>query len=82
MKRYPKVTAVVASGDKSLLVTFDNGVRRRYDCKPLLTTEVFRPLTSDWLFRMVQADAGGHGISWNEEIDLSESELWEHSQLV
>jgi hypothetical protein len=82
MQRYPKVKAVVASGDKSLLVTFDNGVRKRYDCKPLLTAEAFRPLTNDWLFQLVQTDAGGYGISWNEEIDLSESELWEHGQLV
>jgi hypothetical protein len=47
MKRYPKVTAIVVSGDKSLLVTFDNGMRRQYDCKPLLTAEAFHPLTND-----------------------------------
>jgi hypothetical protein len=77
---YPRVSAVVASTDKSLLVTFDNGVCKRYDCSPLLTTEAFRPLAQNWLFRLVHVDTGGYGVSWNEEIDLSESELWEHGQ--
>ncbi|MBU1261475.1 DUF2442 domain-containing protein [bacterium] len=82
MQNYPKVKLVVPSKDRCLLVTFDNGVRKLYNCKPLLKTEVFAPLENDWLFRSVQADVGGYGISWGEEIDLSESELWENSQLV
>jgi hypothetical protein len=47
-------------------------------CKPPLENEVFSPLTDDVLFRRVKTDHGGYGISWNDEIDLSESELWLH----
>lgn len=25
---------------------------------------------------MVQVDPGGYGISWNDNVDLSENELW------
>jgi hypothetical protein len=35
-------------------------------------------LTADVLFRCVKTDHGGYGISWNDEIDLSELELWLH----
>jgi len=27
-------------------------------------------------FRALHVDAGGYGISWNDDIDLSEYELW------
>ena len=82
MQTYPKVKFVAPSEDRCLLVIFDNGMRKLYDCKPLLKTEVFASLKNDWLFRSVQADSGGYGISWSEEIDLSESELWENGQLA
>jgi hypothetical protein len=78
MKVYPKVRSVSILADKRLLIGFDTGARKIYDCAPQLREDAFRPLKEDWLFRSVQADASGHGISWNEEIDLSESELWEN----
>ncbi len=64
--------------NRCLLVMFDNGVRKLYDCKPLLELEDFAPLRQDWLFETVQTDPGGYGVSWNEDMDLSESELWEN----
>ena len=82
MKTYPKVKSVVHDRDKKLLVTFDNGVIKVYDCKPLLKTEAFGRLKQDWLFKSVQADKSGYGISWDDEINLSESELWENGQLA
>lgn len=59
-------------------MTFVNGRCRIYDCTPLLREASFRPLDQEGLFSSVQADPGGYGVSWNEEIDLSEAELWEH----
>jgi len=79
---HPKVRSVVPLTGKRLLVTFENGVQKLYDCSPLLQTDTFRPLRDDWLFRMVRADAGGYGVSWTDELDLSESELWEHGDPV
>lgn len=80
MQMYPKVKSVQPQPEKRLLVTFDNGTRKVYDCNPLLQSEVFALLQDEWLFRTVHADAGGYGISWTEELDLSEAELWENGR--
>ncbi len=76
MNSYPRVESVKPLKNKCLVVAFDNGVEKIYDCGPLLKDNVFSPLIDDVLFRCVKTDQGGYGISWNEEIDLSESELW------
>jgi hypothetical protein len=75
---YPKIRAVTPLDNSRLHVAFDNGICKIYDCKPLLRMPVFAPLANGWLFRAVQADPGGYGVSWNEDIDLAEAELWEH----
>lgn len=73
---YPKIKAVKPLGEKRLLITFVNDVKKIYDCSPLLEDEVFSPLANESLFKSVNADYHGYGISWNDKIDLSESELW------
>ncbi|MBL7065137.1 MAG: DUF2442 domain-containing protein [Anaerolineae bacterium] len=78
MSSYPRIKSVKPLKGTCLLVTFHNGVKRVYDCAPLLEDEIFSPLSSDVLFNSVKVDGGGYGISWNDEIDLSESELWMH----
>lgn len=43
----------------------------------------FKALTSiQGLFEQVKVDAGGYGISWNDEIDLSCNELYENGERV
>ena len=76
MKTYPKILDVESKNSKRLLVTFNNGIKKIYDCKPLLDDEVFKPLIDDVLFHSVKADKNGYGVIWNDELDLSESELW------
>jgi hypothetical protein len=76
MKNYPKIKTVKAMEHKRLLITFNNDVKKIYDCSPLLEDDIFKPLLSEHLFRSVKADRHGYGISWNDELDLSESELW------
>ncbi|MCC5847911.1 MAG: DUF2442 domain-containing protein [Verrucomicrobia bacterium] len=74
--KYPKIRNVSPKPGKTLLVTFDNGDSRLYDCKPLLDKEVFRPLREEAIFRCAHADSHGHGVVWNDDIDLAESEIW------
>jgi hypothetical protein len=61
-----------------LLVGFQNGEQRRYNVLPLLTLwEPFQALTiTVGLFEQVKVDAAGHGVSWNDEIDLACNELY------
>ena len=76
MMVYPKVKAVQPLEDYRLQVVFDNAVCKVYYCNPLLDKPVFAPLADRWLFLAVRVDPGGYGISWNDDIDLAESELW------
>ena len=81
-KGYPKVRSVEPRPGKALRVTFDNGVEKEYDCRPLLQSDAFLPLQDDAIFRCVHADPHGYGVIWNEEIDLAESEIWIHGRCV
>lgn len=72
----PKILSVNPMKNKQLLVTFENGGTRVYDCKPLLGKEMFRLLENEVFFKSVKVDSGGYGISWSDDIDLSEYEIW------
>jgi hypothetical protein len=72
----PRIRSVNAIGNSELLVRFENGVEKTYDCEPLLARPEFHLLKVPALFRAVRVDAGGYGVSWNDELDLSEYELW------
>ena len=81
-KRYPRIRSVEARPGKPLRVTFENGVKKEYDCRPLLQSEAFRPLQDDAVLRCAHADPHGYGVVWNDEIDLAESEIWLHGRDV
>ena len=72
----PKIVSVQALENKNLLVKFVNGIEKIYDCNPLLGMEMFEVLKNDAFFKSVKVDSGGYGISWNDDADLSEYELW------
>ena len=76
MEKYPKILNVETKNGKRLLVTFDNGIKKIYDCSSLLGSDIFKSLLNDVLFNSVHVDKHGYGIVWNDELDLSESELW------
>ncbi|MDP6629534.1 MAG: DUF2442 domain-containing protein [Kiritimatiellia bacterium] len=79
---YPRIRDVKPRQGKKLLVTFDNGDRRTYDCNPLLRSEVFRPLQDEAVFRCAHADSHGYGVIWNDKIDLAESEVWLNGRIA
>jgi len=77
MKGIPRIKEVTPKNDLLLLVKFDNGILKHYDVKPLLTKyPIFQALENPELFKKVVVGGGGFGIVWNEEIDLSEYEIW------
>ena len=75
---FPKVRSVTAKPNHTLIVTFDNQVKKRYDCRQLLKNPLYQLLREIAFFKSVKVDAGGYGISWNDDLDLSEYELWTH----
>jgi len=73
----PKIVSAQPLEDARLLVKFANNVEKIYDCRPLIQKFAsFRVLGTAALFKQVKVDPGGYGISWNDEVDLSEYELW------
>ena len=78
----PRIKAVLPLTERRLRVTFVSGIRKIYDCAPLISLDRFRLLKEEAFFKAVQVDAGGYGISWNDAADLSEYELWVRGTLA
>ena len=78
-----KIVEVKAKDNFILIAKFDNGIKKEYDIKIMMNKfEVFKELNNENLFKSVKVDVGGHGISWNENIDLSSEEIWENGKIV
>lgn len=80
MEHYPKIKKVTALEGKRLEVVFEGDITKIYDCTPLLNEAAFKPLQNDAFFKNVHTDNAGYGVIWNDDIDLSESELWINGQ--
>lgn len=64
-----------------LCVLFLDGTTKTYDTCPLpAEIREFEALKDEALFSSVQVDAGGYGVSWNDDLDLSSEELWENGK--
>ncbi|MDR0884166.1 MAG: DUF2442 domain-containing protein [Oscillospiraceae bacterium] len=74
-----KVQTVTPLPNYCLHVKFLEGAEKEYDVKPLIAQrDVFKPLAYvHGLFELVRVDAGGYGIVWNDDIDLSCESLYE-----
>lgn len=77
---FHNVKQVSPIADYRLHVLFTDGERREYDGKPLVERwSIFQSLCSvPHLFAQVPVDQGGYGIRWNDDLDLSCNELYEH----
>ena len=75
---FHRVRSITPLSEYSLLACFENGEKKIYDVRQLFERwEAFKALTiTEGLFRQVKVDAGGYGISWNDDIDLSCNELY------
>ena len=81
---FHKVKTVSPLPDFKLSVQFSEGVTKLYDVKPLFTKiPAFAYLEKrPDEFYSVSVDVGGYGIVWNDDLDLSCDELWEHGVQV
>lgn len=79
---HPKINSAKAIDGHTLLIEFENSSKKLYDIHPLLEKQMFYPLTNFAFFKNVQVDTGGYAVFWNEDIDLSECELWTKGQTV
>ncbi len=75
---FHKIKNVSALPEFRLSVQFSEGVTKIYDVKPLFEKiPCFLELKNNLdEFYSVYVDVGGHGIVWNDDLDLSCDELW------
>ncbi|MEK6284342.1 MAG: DUF2442 domain-containing protein [Acidobacteriota bacterium] len=76
----PHVTFVRALDDYQLDVSFDNGERRIFDVKPLLSRGIFVRLRDRSLFQAARVVAGS--VEWPGGLDLSYETLYLESQPI
>ena len=74
--KYPKIKEVEVFEDYILKVIFNNDEVKIYDFKPNFKYEDFSILKDYSIFKNVKVDTGGYGISWNDDCDLNEYELY------
>ena len=75
---FHRIANITPLPDYKLQAQFLTGERRLYDASQLEKEwPVFRDLSViPGLFELVRVDAGGYGIIWNENLDLSSEEIW------
>lgn len=74
--KYLKIKSVVVLDDYKLVVLFSNGIVKNVDFKNIIKEPFYEDLQDKILFNQVVVDTGGYGVSWNDDIDMSEYELW------
>lgn len=80
---FHKVKSVNVLPNYQLSVQFSEGVTKIYDVKLLMQKyTAFKPLENAELFSSVEVDVGGYGVIWNDDIDISCDELFEHGNTV
>lgn len=79
---FHKITEISVLPGWRLLARFSGGQALEYDLTPLIASiPAFRSLQSvPGLIDQVRIDPGGHGISWNDELDLSAEEIFANGQ--
>ncbi|MBV6428533.1 MAG: hypothetical protein KIPDCIKN_03068 [Haliscomenobacter sp.] len=76
MESYPRINYLQALPHHRLFLIFDNGEIKIYSLAERLESPAFAPLKDEALFNTARVANGGYGVIWNDEIDLSEYELW------
>lgn len=80
--QYPRILKAQAIDNHTLMIEFTNQEVKQYDIRHLLENPMFAPLRQPAFLKAFQVETGGYGIVWNEDLDLSEYELWKNGVSV
>ena len=68
----PRVSSVKAESDYTLIITFKNGERKKYDAKPLLNLPMYKNLAK--VFSSARVEFGT--VVWSGDMDISPDTLY------
>ncbi|MGB3300420.1 MAG: DUF2442 domain-containing protein [Phormidesmis sp.] len=80
--QYPRILKAEAVDERTLLVEFADGGVREYTIHHLLEKPMFFALKQPAFFKSFKVEPGGYALVWNEDIDISEYELWKNGVAV
>lgn len=73
-----RIVSAKAIDDNTLMVKFSNSEIQKYNISKLLEKPMFAMLSNPGFFRNFKIEPGGYALVWNEDIDISEYELWQN----
>ena len=77
---YPAVKEVKPGIDYTLMLTFDNGQKRKFDMKPYLDKGIFRELKDISKFNTVHISFDS--VEWDNEADFDPEVLFNSSEII
>lgn len=78
----PHIIQAKLADEHTLMIQFSNQEIKQYSFQQLFTKQMFAPLQQPAFFRNFKIEPGGYALVWNEEIDISEYELWKNGTAV
>ena len=76
LDRVPCVVSVSVCGSHSVLLTFDDGLSKQVNLRPLLNGPVFEPLQEASEFARVRVDPDAGTIVWPNDADIAPETLY------
>ncbi len=73
-----RAVRVETFGDHAILVQFDDGKKKAYNCYPLMEQKMFSKLRDKDFFRTVRIDEMGL-VCWDDATDINPHELYNNS---
>jgi hypothetical protein len=77
---YLAVKDVVPVKDYQLILTIENGEKRKFDMRPYLETGIFKELKDEVQFNTVHLSFDT--VEWNNEADLDPEDLYKYSESI
>ena len=80
--QHPRISKAKAVDNNTLIIEFSNQEIKEYKIHHLLEKPTFAPLRQPAFFKNFKVEPGGYALTWTEEIDISEYELWKNGTAI
>ncbi|MCT7953274.1 DUF2442 domain-containing protein [Ancylothrix sp. C2] len=76
----PRIVSAKAIDNQTLVIKFTNNEFRKYDISKLLENPMFAKFRNPTVLKNFRIEEGGYGLVWDEDVDISEYELWQNGK--